>query len=101
MLIPEVVLVEGHGQDDDVTTPSRNLRVVLDPSALVKLIGETSLRLPATSDATGLLALHSQVFLVVLIVTMVWVSSGVVIFLCMFIRLAVAGCSLGRTLKDN
>ena len=56
MLIPEVVLVQGHGQDDDVTAPGWHLRVrCLDSSALVQLIGEACLWLPATSNATGLL----------------------------------------------
>lgn len=75
MLIPEVVLVNGHRQNDDVSTPGWNLRVMLNSSALVKLISETCIWFPAIPDATGRLLFHSQdvsvvIFLMIIVLVM-------------------------------
>ena len=75
MLIPEVVLVNGHRQNDDVSTPGWNLRVMLNSSALVKLISETCIWFPAIPDTTGRLLFHSQdvsvvIFLMIIVLVM-------------------------------
>ena len=79
---------------------------MLDSSALVELVGETCLWLPATSDATLSLLIRFDfqglmMVLVVMVVVIVRVGVGIVVVInCMFIRFA-AGSSLGRTLEDN
>ena len=78
MLIPQVVLVQSHGQDDEVTASGWNLGflVMFNPSALVQLIGEACLWLPSTSDATSLIVRIdfqrlSMVMIVVIVLAMV------------------------------
>ena len=80
--------------------------ILLDSSALIELVGETCLWLPATPDATLSLLIwfdFQGLMMVLVVMVIVIVRVGVVISMvisCMFIRFA-AGSSLGRTLEDN